>query len=136
MDLQKIKKFLIRQTYSEDASLEESVELRQFNNLTFIQFLYQVGMFSTDRNLEEYTEEEKILAYDRYIKALSASIRGTVSVFLKRETKDIFTNNFNRRIMGIHKANHDVQIVVDQVYVLEINYKLLINQSSFQYACA
>jgi hypothetical protein len=91
------------------------MEMKKFNNLTFIQFLYQVGMFSEDKKLEEYSEEEKNVAYERYIKALSASIRGTGSVFLKRDTKDIFTNNFNRRIMGIHQANHDVQIVVDQV---------------------
>ena len=114
-DLLKIKKFLIRKTHSEDSSLGESFELQQFNNLSFIQFLHEVGMFSEDKSLERYTNKEKNLAYERYMRALSASIRGTGSIFLKRNTKDILTNNFNRRIMGVHQANHDIQIVVDQV---------------------
>ena len=114
-DLLKIRKFLIRKTHSEDSSLEESFELKQFNNLSFIQFLHKVGMFSEDKNLETYTKEEKKFAYERYLNALSASIRGTGSIFLKRNTKDILTNNFNRRLMGVHQANHDIQIVVDQV---------------------
>jgi hypothetical protein len=83
--------------------------------MTFIQFLFEVGMFESDKNLETFSAKEKHSAYQRYINALSASVRGTGAVFLKRETKDIFTNNFNRRLLGVHKANHDIQIVVDQV---------------------
>ena len=128
-DLLKIKKFLIRQTYSEDSSLGESVEFKHFKNLNFIQFLYEVGMFSEDKVFESYTKKEKNLAYERYTRALSASIRGTGSIFLKRNTKDILTNNYNRRLMGIHKANHDIQIVVDQVCLSksESLYQILIN---------
>jgi hypothetical protein len=58
---------------------------------------------------------EKTAAYQRYINAISSSIKGTGSVFLKRDTKDLFTNNFNRKLMKVHKANHDIQMVVDQV---------------------
>ena len=83
--------------------------------MTFIQYLYEVGMFASDKNIEKFTESEKNEAYQRYLNALSASIRGTGSIFHKRYTKDVFTNNFNRRLLGIHKANHDLQIVVDQV---------------------
>ena len=72
-------------------------------------------MFSSEKQLDEYTAKEKNDAYNRYINALSASIRGTGAVILKRETKDVFTNNYNRNIMKIHRANHDIQIVVDQV---------------------
>jgi hypothetical protein len=72
-------------------------------------------MFSTDNQLENYSSSEKDAAYHRYINALSASVRGTGSVFLKRDTKDLFTNNFNVQLMHLHKANHDIQIVVDQV---------------------
>ena len=32
---------------------------------------------------------------------------------MKREPKDVFTNNFNPHIMQIHQANHDIQIVSD-----------------------
>ena len=35
-------------------------------------------------------------------------------MFLKRNPKDVFTNNFNPNLMLIHGANHDVQMVVDQ----------------------
>jgi hypothetical protein len=89
--------------------------LDTFNKMTFIQFLFEVGMFENDKIFENISDEDKSAAYQRYINALSASVRGTGTVFLKRGTKDIFTNNFNRRILEVHKANHDIQIVVDQV---------------------
>ena len=72
-------------------------------------------LYSRNYYLNRYSLKEKNDAYQRYINALSASVRGTGSVFLKRETKDVFTNNYNRKLMGIHKANHDIQMVVDQV---------------------
>ena len=83
--------------------------------MTFIQFLFEAGMFESNQEIEKLTENEKKVAYQRYINALSASVRGTGAVFLKRATKDVFTNNFNRRLLGVHKANHDIQMVVDQV---------------------
>ena len=118
-DLKKIKKYLIRQTFVEDEStLESSPSATYFKSLTFIEFLHEVGMFETNKSLKDHTRNEKAAAYQRYINALSASVRGSGSIFLKRETKDIQTNNFNRRIMEVHQANHDLQIVVDQVYDL------------------
>ena len=114
-DLQRIKKFLIRKTFSETRTTESNVEFIAFENLTFLEFLLEVGMFEEIKSIESYTEEEKSKAHQRYIDAISASIRGSGSVFLKRGTKDVFTNNFNRKLMEVHKANHDLQIVVDQV---------------------
>ena len=114
-DLLKIKKFLIRQTYSENGSFQECSNFKDLTNLTFMQFLFEVGMFETDKKLKQCSKNEKAKAYERYINAISASIRGTGSIFLKRKMKDLFTNNFNRRLMEVHKANHDIQIVVDQV---------------------
>ena len=35
-------------------------------------------------------------------------------VLLKRAVKDIFTNGYNQKIMKLHNANHDIQIVIDQ----------------------
>ena len=113
-DLKKIKKFLIRQTYSENK--EESDQFKAFKTLTFLQFLFAVGMFTPEKTFETLSKDDKLEGYRRYINALSASVRGTGSVFLKRDTKDIMTNNFNRRLMSVHKANHDIQIVVDQVF--------------------
>jgi hypothetical protein len=49
----------------------------------------------------------------RYNDALSASIRGTGAVLMKREVKDIFTNGYNKNIMRLHQANHDFQMVID-----------------------
>ena len=88
-DLKKIKKFLIRQTHKENN--EETEQLKSFNEMTFIQFLVEVGMFESDKRAGNYTENEKNMAYQRYINALSASVRGTGAVFLKRATKDVFT---------------------------------------------
>ena len=114
-DLKKIKKYLIRQSYSESSEEKETEEFMKLKSLSFLQFLYEVGMFKREKSIEDYSDREKKDAYDRYINALSASVRGTGSVFLKRGTEDLFTNNFNRSLMGVHKANHDIQIVVDQV---------------------
>ena len=93
-------------------------EFQKLKSLSFLEFLFEVGMFVKEKKLEGYSEHEKMNAYNRYLDALSASVKGTGSVFLKRETKDLFTNNFNRRLLGIHKANHDIQMVVDQVSYL------------------
>ena len=104
---------MIRQTYSE--SKDESEQFKSFKKTNFLQFLYDVGMFEEKRTIKDLSLKEKSAGYQRYLNALSASVRGTGAVFLKRNTQDILTNNFNRRIMGIHKANHDIQIVIDQV---------------------
>ena len=113
-DLQKIKKYMIRQTFIENIEQDRS-DLSYFESLSFIEFLHEVGMFVIEKKLENYSVKEKNDAYQRYLNALAASVRGTGAVFLKRETKDVFTNNFNGKLMGFHKANHDIQMVVDQV---------------------
>ena len=74
-------------------------------------------MFAENKNIEDLTAKEKSAGYQRYLNALSASVRGTGAIFLKRNPKDVFTNNFNRRIMSVHRANHDIQIVIDQVNI-------------------
>ena len=112
-DLKKIKKFLIRQSYSENR--EESESFKNFKKTSFFEFLYHVGMFGNRNNIENLSEKDKRIGYERYLNAISVSIRGTGAIFLKRDPKDVFTNNFNRRIMSVHKANHDIQIVIDQV---------------------
>ena len=71
-------------------------------------------MFHEDKLLEDYTFEEKKAAKQRYLNALSASVQGTASVFMKRKVKDIFINGYNRKIMSIFKSNHDLQICIDQ----------------------
>ena len=75
-------------------------------------------MFEGKINIENLSKKEKTDGYQRYLNALSASVRGTGAIFLQRNPKDVLTNNFNRRILGVHKANHDIQIVIDQVQYL------------------
>ena len=94
---------------------EESENFKTFKNITFLQSLFDVGMFEENKTIETLSEKEKEAGYQRYLNALSASVRGTGAIFLKRNPKDVLTNNFNRRIMSVHKANHDIQIVIDQV---------------------
>ena len=110
-DLRKIRKFLLRQT---NGRQENSASWAKFKSLSFREFLHEVGMFETEKDPKLYTESEKQIAKARYINALTASIRGTGSVFLKRQPQDCFTNNFNPNLMLLHAANHDIQIVVDQ----------------------
>jgi hypothetical protein len=69
-------------------------------------------MFIDEKPLPEYSPEETKCAKLRYYDALSASIRGTGAVLMKREVKDIFTNGYNKNIMRL-QANHDFQMVID-----------------------
>ena len=112
-DLKKIRKFLIRETYSEDKN--ESQRFKTFKETTFMEFLINVGMFKEDKTIGQFSKNEKERAYQRYLNALSVSVRGTGAIFLKRNPKDVLTNNFNTQLMSVHKANHDIQVVIDQV---------------------
>ena len=106
---------MIRETYSENK--EESERFKQFKKTTFLEFLFNVGMFQENKRIQQLSESDKKAGYQRYLNALSVSVRGTGAIFLKRKPKDVLTNNFNRRLMSVHKANHDIQIVIDQVSI-------------------
>ena len=69
-------------------------------------------MFSSvDQTLTKHKQYEEALA--RYETAIRSSIRGTSAIHQKRDTKDVFTNNFNAKLMMITKANHDIQLCTD-----------------------
>ena len=108
-DLRKIINFLIRQTYV-DGTQNENQNWEKLKDLNFWEFLYTVGMFVDDKSIQNYSDDEKEAAKSRYLNALSASVQGTAMVFMKRKVKDIFVNGFNKKIMRIFKANHDLQI--------------------------
>ena len=110
-DLRKIRTFLLRQT---NGYQNNSETWNNFKNLSFWEYLFELGMFEKDQDLNLYSDTEKNTARTRYINALTASIKGSGYVFLKRNPKDCFTNNFNPNLMLIHPANHDIQFVVDQ----------------------
>ena len=40
-------------------------------------------------------------------------------LLLKRDPCDIFTNNFNKNLLQIHKANQDIQLIFDEYAVAE-----------------
>jgi hypothetical protein len=56
-DLKKITKFLIRQTYSEQG-IDNEGNLENFKELSFLDFIYQAGMFS-DENCYHSTAQRK-----------------------------------------------------------------------------
>ena len=99
----------LRQTFN-----PSSESWKRFSNMNFLDFIYQVGMFQNKKSLKEYTEEEIKKAKTRYINALSMSVKGTAKVFYKRKVKDVFANGYNKKIMRLHQANHDIQLVIDQ----------------------
>ena len=112
-DLNKIMKYLIRQTYT-DQDINELQSWNRLKEMNFWDFLYEVGMFSNEKLLHELNDEDKIKAKEKYLSAISASVQGSAAVFLKREVKNIFFNGYNPKLMRIHRANHDLQICIDQ----------------------
>ena len=117
-DLNKIVSYIIRQTYLAGTEYENK-NWKQLKNQNFWTFLYSVGMFVEDKPFEAYSEEEKNEAKLRYTNALSAAVQGSAMVVLKREVKDLFINGYNKKIMRIFKANHDLQICIDQYSVAQ-----------------
>ena len=109
-DLRKLSKFLIRQTFYKDIEVKK---FEKFQSLDFWAFLFEAGMFENDKSLHEYSEDEKQKAKERYYNAISASVKGSAVIVLKRKVKDIFINGYNCKIMRLHKTNMDIQVVVD-----------------------
>ena len=112
-DLNKIVNYLIRQTHVEK-NLNDSDTWKTLEKMTFWEFLFEVGMFSVNKKLEDCTEKEKKHAKLRYLNAIAVSVQGTAIVVLKRKVKDIFINGYNKTIMKLQKSNHDIQICIDQ----------------------
>ena len=76
-------------------------------------------MFDASKRFEEMTDQDKENAKLRYLNAISASVQGNAAVIMKREAKDVFVNGYNKQIMMLHKANHDLQICIDQYSVAQ-----------------
>ena len=86
----------------------------RLKEMNFWQFLNSVGMFVDQKQIHEYTDEEKQTAKQRYLNAISSSVQGTAIMIMKFKVKDIFMNGYNKQIMRVHKANHDLQICIGQ----------------------
>ena len=126
-DLKKIIKFLIRQTYT-DNKKDESATWEWLKKMSFIEFLYECGMFERKTKYEDICAENA--AISRYFNAISSGIKGSASVFIKREVKDIFFNGFNKEIMRLHRANHDLQMCIDPYSVVQYMNKYITKSES------
>ena len=106
VNLNRIKKYMLRNLFQEHKG-ECSVEKETFLSLTFEQFLSNLGISEGD-----------------YLKALQSGVSGHGFMFMKRSCKEVFTNNFNRKIMAVHPANQDFTLCIDenQVAAYVINY--------------
>ena len=90
---------------------------KNFTNLSFKEFLYEVGMFEAEKYPSDLTAFEK--AKDRYLKVLRCDVKSSGMIILKRRPADILTNNFNKKLLKLHQANIDIQYCVDEYAVAE-----------------
>ena len=108
----------IRQTYLDEEFPEEN-QMDQLTRMSFIEFLYEVGMFDKHMDYEDIEDTDIRKAKQRYLSALSSGIKGNAVIFVKRELKDIFVNGYNKHIIWLHQANMDMQIIIDPHAVVQ-----------------
>ena len=113
-DYRKIRKYLLRLTHGENFKDQE--KWLNFVNLSFYEFLQEVGMFKPTDDIQD--EDAKHNARQRYLTALRCEVKSSGLTFLRRETRDIFTNNFNKKLIKIHQANQDIQYIHDNGYAV------------------
>ena len=89
--MDKIVKYLIRQTYAE-RNISDSENWKRFKKSSFWEFIYEAGMFKSDKNLQNSNEEDKQRAKQRYYNAISAGVKGTAMIILKHKVEDISIN--------------------------------------------
>ena len=116
-DYSKIRKFMLRLTNK--PGFQSSEEWEKFQSLTFSEFLYAVGMYGEDVEYVESDLASFAKAKRRYLEAMRMEVKSTGYILLKRSTKDVFINNFNKFLATIHPANHDLQFITDPYAVLE-----------------
>ena len=108
-----LRKYLLRQTHDLNSNLYQNLKMQDFRT-----FLKNIGMFS---EVNQYASEEEQMqeAKYRYHTALRSSIRGQSQVFGQRNLENLFTNNFNRKLLAIHSANMDIQLCDDPYAVAQ-----------------
>lgn len=89
-NLERIKKFIIRQSHTEE-------KFNDFKKNDFLSFLDKLG-----------------LSYDQYMQALKIAVKGNVMILPKRDCSDVFTNNFNKKILIQDTSNHDLQVILNK----------------------
>ena len=73
-------------------------------------------MFKPNEDIQN--EEARHNARQRYLTALRCEVKSSGLTFLRRDTRDIFTNNFNKKLIKIHQANQDIQYIHDNGYAV------------------
>ena len=91
-DYMKIRKYLLR--FSHEMSDMDPVRVEKFQSLTFYDYLYEVGMFEKGQNSSNKVFQQQ--AKERYLTALRCEIKSSGFLLIRRTTRDIFTNNFNK----------------------------------------
>ena len=91
-DYMKIRKYLLR--FSHEMSDMDPVKVEKFKSLTFYEYLYEVGMFEEGQHSSNKVFQQQ--AKERYLTALRCEIKSSGFLLIKRSTRDIFTNNFNK----------------------------------------
>ena len=74
-------------------------------------------MFPKDKDVTDKDALAK--AKERYFTALRCEVKSSGMLVLKRDPCDIFTNNFNKNLLQIHRANQDVQLIFEAYAVVE-----------------
>ena len=96
----RIRYFLLRQTFQQHPG-QMTEERTRFFNLTFDELLYELGL----------TESQ-------YMNGLRLMVRSKgPQVFVKRSCADVFINNYNPKLLLLHRANIDVSYVINEYAV-------------------
>ena len=109
-DYDKIRKYLLRLTNRDNFKNED--EWKNYCSFRFYDFLYEVGMFEKGENYND--EKLQLKARERYLTALRCEAKSNGTLVYKRQTRDVFTNNFNKKIFSFHPAHMDIQFVTDE----------------------
>ena len=109
-DYLKIRKYLLRLTNGNNfkgTKFENDENWIKFKQLSFYEFLWNVGMFETGEELRD--ENARLKARARYLTALRCEVKTSGLLLLRQDPEDILTNNFNKLLIKVHQANQDIQ---------------------------
>ena len=115
LDYKKIRKYLLRLTNGDD--FDKDKKWINFKEMPFYKYLFEVGMFEAGKNQDDKIACE--VARKRYLTALRCEVRSSGLLLLRRGNEDVFTNNYNIKLLQIHEANEDVQFITDEYAVAE-----------------
>ena len=93
------------------SKLSMNISIKNNEDITFDEFLKKVG-----------------LSEDDYLKAVGTSVK-TEKVFLKRKPFENRINPYMKDLLGVWKANHDIQFILD-AYACAMYIVSYINKSA------